>query len=174
MLYFHSMSREKIAEGWEHEVFLSKKPGWVLKRPKKSILRVNSALGYGTAKIREEISEGQSIAYGSEIMSVPETRVFDTKKIFRYGKEGYIIVQRYVPEDGSISGLRDKLFSEGKKFLVDQYEVDSRNFGSNQGSVYWYDPSHGYHRILDRFPIISYKVFIPLKARLVRLIKGMQ
>lgn len=171
------MLREVCGRGWEHVVYFSSrtkqrkdKQQWVFKHPKRSVLLLTRALGYNSAKkVKEEIQQGDSYISSKKTsdVEIPQTRVFDTGKMGF--KKGYILAQRFVKDDKSVSDVRSKLKQEQLNHLVDIYDVSPQNIMSNRGKLYWVDPSHGYHRIFDRFGG-AYYFYLACKAKVFQVV----
>lgn len=146
------MNRERafISKGWEHSVYMSRIPGWVLKKKTGKMNCILSTLsGVTTGDIRDEYLKAQVLA--DEIgIKVPKTRVFE----FR-GKSSYVVGQEYIHGDNSVD-IKQYIETNNLKQKMHGFDVRSKNFISSEGEVYWIDPNRGFlrYRIMD----VAYKV----------------
>lgn len=158
------MEREFIGQGREHEVYASRIPGWVLKKPRPTLLISNLA-GYGVDKVREELEETKQAVSSSKILRVPETRVFRFRR-------GYVIAQKFIKEDQSVGDIGKSLDQEGQKLMSDRYYLTPHNFMTNQGRIYFVDYSYGISsRVLQRLGF-SFDSIVSFRANLARFFRG--
>lgn len=158
-----SNSRELIGAGREHEVFRSNRDGWVLKRPKGAILTSLALSGFGPQKVIQELRETEDLIASSEILKMPETRVFP------FGR-GYVIAQRFVQEDGSVENVRAKLKQEEQALMANRYSLAHENFINNNGSVYLIDHSHAFYRTGERLGF-KFEDIASIRTRTKRYLK---
>lgn len=167
------VERQKIGNGSEHEVFASRHHNnWVLKRPSPITLAMLRLTGFGISKLRKEYEEARSEALKTPGIRVPQTRIFDTKKIFGLNRFGYIIAQRRIEQDGVMVNPVEVLRNQGNPLFAKIYEAtrkaDAGNFICNQGLVYFVDPFHAHNRLVERFFGLTFPQIIRAKAFIYR------
>ena len=164
------MERTMVGRGWEHKVMLPNnetlRQNWVFKRPQLLTVLILYMTG-GTDQLRREHQEAQTLIAHANIVALPESRIFDTTTL-GHKKKGYIIAQRRVHEDHSIYDIKKTLKGTGQDLLADIFDVQPDNFMSQGGTIYWIDPSHAYHRLLNRILGIPFAQSAKMQALLVR------
>ncbi len=135
------MERIFVGQGSEHMVFRSQvNPEYVLKIPYGLNSRSLHLYGDPVKLIQQEIEEARSLTEGTKIV-IPHTEVFPVESI-------YFIAQKYIEEDGSLDISSELDLTNIDRFI---HRHNTRNFRSNQGILYWLDPTKGpAHRIITR------------------------
>ena len=166
--------REVIAQGMEHSVLrpLSRKPDIVLKVPRPfdylTMLGQNRA-----AVLRQERAEALALLEGTDV-KIPETFIYGNEKKIAgvFTTNGYVIGQRYVEEDKSVSDIATHLADQGLHTLVDEYVHEPRNFVSHGGIVYWVDPTKGtIGRFLESRKLMKVETYRKIRRRLSKVIR---
>ncbi len=170
------MSRERIGNGWEHEVYVSKREGWVLKRPTRMNAVSMLVLGYGSEKMVKEINQARSEIRESSRISIPETRVirFPLLRLgTRFFGRSYIVAQRFINEDHSVADISE-VVQEGQNTMSGRYQTAPDNFRTNGGIVHLIDPSHAFYRFGERLGF-SYEQLVAIRSRLplIDRVKGL-
>lgn len=142
------LERQIVGRGCEHTVYRSQHKDWVLKTPRWSVLlcgiildKIPSQIIAGEFKKARELSQNTGVIF-------PETRVFP------FGK-GYVVVQKYIQEDYSVSDPEECLLKTGNEDMINAYEIKPDNFIAHEGRLYWVDPTFGFTRIPDETGIAS-------------------
>lgn len=150
--------REVAGEGFEHNIFwTSPDRRWVKKLPRRLNYASMAGLNRSHA-IKNEVSQAQELVEGTAV-KLPITHVHRLNG-------GYIIHQQWNEEDNSVSNVREHLTQEGLQTLVDEHKHESLNFVSQEGVVYWVDPTKGVAgRFLERLGVNS-NSFRAIKAKL--------
>ena len=159
-----------VGRGWEHKVMLPKneilRQNWVLKKPHLLTVLILRITG-GVDQLQKEYQEAQILITQTNIVNLPESRIFDVL-ILGFKKSGYIIAQRRLQEDHGIAAIKKTLESAGQDLLADIFDVQPENFVSQGGIIYWVDPSHAYHRLLNYIFGIPFTKSAKMQALLVR------
>ena len=84
----------------------------------------------------------------------------------------YVIGQRYIQEDGSVQEVQERLANNGLRSLVDEYKHEPRNFITQDGIIYWVDPTRGtVGRILERTRIMKVDTYRKIRRRFSKVIR---
>ncbi len=168
--YSRNMERIMVGRGWEHKVVLLKneklRRNWVLKKPHLLTILILRMTG-DMDQVRREHQDAQTLIAHTNVVKLPESRIFDTMALGLKNR-GYIIVQRRLQEDHSVAAIKKTLKNAGQDLLADIFDVQPENFISQGGTIYWIDPSHAYHRLLNRILGIPFAKSAKMQALLVR------
>ncbi|EKD90948.1 MAG: hypothetical protein ACD_30C00055G0001 [uncultured bacterium] len=168
------MERVFIGSGHEHIVFKGQNPDYVYKTPTLLNQAMFWIFNFDPRIINGEYKEIEDQLKNSNI-KFPEWRVLafpnglESKRkprlLWRFlSKKTYVVRQKWIEEDNSISDVRNIIKSETPE-LIHRYDTNPTNFISHENSVYYIDPtkSVSLSGILDRLGILSKK-----RYRLIR------
>ncbi len=165
------MERERIGGGWEHEVYKSRREGWVLKRPKLPVILVNNLMRFDARDVRDDLRQAQAVVGETSFVDIPTSRIFEFNGSFLgVNYSSYIIVQRYVKEDGSVTDIENQLRTSGQEYLANRYTIMNENFVSNMGKLFLVDFTRTYKRALGKMKI-PYAEATRLHSNLIKLFK---
>lgn len=159
------MEREYVGRGGEHKVFRMKKlRNYVIKTPTIFNLWFLKTFGLSAEIIKKEYAEGEALTENTGIR-VP----FSIVRLRENGRR-YSITQQYIKEDHSIDDVRAYIQSRNLPHVLDRYDLSPQNFITNDGIVYWVDPSKGAHiwGLLDRKGILSRQKSAAIQAKVKR------
>lgn len=163
--------RQMLSNGMEHRVFISNNNSIVLKRPRP--LTYLSFLGRNPSSvIRNELVEAQESLNETNVQ-IPRTLIYSSNnKRFGMILESYVIGQSFIEEDRSIINPENHLKEQGLDSLVEEYKHEPRNFISNNGILYWIDPTKGIiGRILERMHLMTLKDYRKLRTKIGKFFK---
>lgn len=172
----HIARRLIMAKGMEHIVLSPLKTDkYVIKVPR--ILNRLSFWPYDPVSIiREELDEARKLVKDTRVQ-IPRTNIHPgISEQFGNPYTGYVIRQHRIIEDQSVSDIQKYLEEEKLSSLVEEFKHEPRNFISNEGSVYWVDPTKGFmgrvferSRVMDLNKWRKIKVFLHKPIRLIGL-----
>jgi hypothetical protein len=155
------MEREFLGAGWEHRVYASRNPDWVLKKPSNfNIVSINLLLCNRYRKIEEEM------AFNIEECRLAGIRTPETR-IFPFGR-GYVMAQRRIDEDRSLTKteIEKKILDSRSAYVYDLFQINPENFTSHGGEVYLIDLTMGSTRI--DAGIFGYGIQNHIKASVIK------
>lgn len=156
------LERQIVGKGCEHTVYKSQHKDWVLKTPRWSVLLCGIILDKMPSQIiAGEFKKAQQVSKDTGVI-FPETRVFP------FGN-GYIVAQKYIQEDHTVSDPEEYLLKTGNEDVINAYEIKPDNFIAHEGRLYWVDPTFGFTRIPHETGIISQRECNRLKLGALRL-----
>jgi hypothetical protein len=152
------MSREIIGQGHEHTVYrVNNNDEWVLKKPRF----IQRSL-YSAQEIQQEITTNTQLLDNENVI-IPPTRLFPING-------SYIIAQKFIEEDFSMD-IREQFLEQDNTYLLQRYNNQPKNFISNQGNIYWIDPTKGpITRILEKYHIMNEPTYRKISDRIKRII----
>jgi hypothetical protein len=166
--------REVIAQGMEHNVLrpASGRPDIVVKTPRP--FNTLSMVGRDPAQVlRQELREARESVHGTEVQ-VPRTMILGINKsvLGVIPVRRYVIGQRYIQEDESVPDVQGKLTNNGLNSLVDEHKHEPRNFITQNGIIYWVDPTRGtVGRILERTRVMKLDTYRRIRRRFSKVIR---
>ena len=166
--------RERIGRGMEQTVLkpLSEQNGReiILKKPHGYTVWTLNHFFDGVNTVRKEINETKKlIEKTAGRVQIPGTRIFP------FGK-GYVAVQDYIEDDGTIADIRGRLVAEDLPELVKRYDKKTVNFVSSNNVIYLLDPTLSplsrLNKLLNEKLGIDFTKLWILKSRFMRRIKS--
>lgn len=163
--------RPVIAQGIENTVMRGERD-LVLKVPRP--FNCLSMIGRNPVEVlRQELAEAQELIEGTKVI-IPRTMILTGRKRIVPGIhiKTYVIGQKYVEEDGTILNPQQHLADQGLDTLVEEHKHEPRNFISDNGVLYWIDPTRGtVGRILETTKIMKLETYRKLRRKLSKIIR---
>jgi len=140
--------RKYLSKGWEHSVYLSNfNKQTVLKVPHLTTTLSLKTFFNGYKTIQKELELSHELIKSTNI-KIPKTRIIPIKK-------SYVITQELIENDNSIN-IADSLANHPQ--LLSHYDSKPSNFASQNGIIYWLDPTKGpIGRLIEKTGFIDIK-----------------
>lgn len=166
--------RPILSQGMENIVLRGKSDS-VLKisRPFNSISMIMAGRNQADV-LREELAEARALVSGTSVR-IPRTIILSGKErnILGMHTKPYVMGQRYVEEDETVSNIQSHLAEQGLDTLVEEYRHEPRNFISNNGTVYWVDPTKGtVGRMLETTKLMKLETYRKIRRKFSKLIRA--